>query len=355
MTNHPKLIKILSLKRISFTICLFTFTIILLYINLEKSSNFDKKLRRVKVNLSTLYIDNILDCEEKIDRGQSIFFLDTTRMKHPNKIRELTLRQACAIESAARSNLNSKIFVIFVSPYHYLREINFTPIMQSILDYPNIYVYSMNLMQFSLETHYDDLIKNGNLLKSKFIKQHTSDLLRFLLLMRYGGTYIDTDMIVMENLKRMKNNFICRDHGYLNGAIMNLDGTNKGKNFGKLFLNDMIQNFNGSLWGWNGPYVFHRVLENLCDTSDVNKMHNCNGFHILDDNICYPVAGTEWEKLFDEEFANDVIELIKTSYAVHFWNKLSQAKKLKCNSVAAYTQLARKYCPNTFQLCTEYF
>ncbi|KAL7047420.1 hypothetical protein ACKWTF_002895 [Chironomus riparius] len=333
---------------------LFVFTLILLYNNLETSEQIGKKHQRLKVSESTLFIDNILDMKKEFIPKNSIFFLDTTRMKNPSKARDLTLRQACSIESAAITNENSKVFVVLVSPYKTLEEVKYTPVMETILSYKNVHVNSMNLIQFSTDTLYDNFLANGTLFKSKFVKQHTSDYARLLILIKYGGTYVDTDMIVRKNLKDLPSNFICRDHGFLNAAILKLQNQ-IGNKIGKLFIDDLIRNFNGSQWGWNGPLMLSRVLNDLCQTSNVNKMKNCNGFHVLDDDVCYPISGQKWNKLFEEQHAIEVLQSVEQSYFVHFWNKLSQNEKIACNSGAAYAQLARKFCPKTFSLCQDYF
>ncbi|XP_070509463.1 lactosylceramide 4-alpha-galactosyltransferase-like [Chironomus tepperi] len=341
-------------KKIFILLFLFIFTLILLYINLEKSEQIAKKHERLKVSESTLFIDNILDMKKDDIPKNSIFFLDTTRMKSPNKVRDLTLRQACSIESAAVTNENVKVFIVLVSPYKTLDQVKYTPAMEAILSYKNVHVNSMNLLQFSADALYDNFVANGNLLKSRFVKQHTSDFVRMLILIKYGGTYIDTDMIVRKKLKDLPSNFICRDHGFLNAAIIRLQN-NLGKKVGKLFIDDLIRNFNGSEWGWNGPLMLTRVLTDLCQTSNVNEMINCNGFHVLNEDICYPINGLEWNQLFNEQHASKVLQSVEHSYFVHFWNKLSQHEKIACNSSAAYAQLARKFCPKTFSLCHEYF
>lgn len=354
---HQYQFKVLSfdLPRKTFILLfLFIFTLILLYTNLEKSGQTGKKHERLKVSELTLFIDNILDMKNDFIPKGSIFFLDTTRMKNPNKIRDLTLRQACSIESAALTNKNVKVFVLLVSPYKTLDEVKYTPVMEAILSYKNVHVNSMNLIQFSAAALYDRFIANGTLFKSRFIKQHTSDFVRMLILVKYEGIYIDTDVIVRKNLKDLPSNFICRDHGYLNAAIIKLQN-HLGKKVGKLFIDDLIRNFNGSEWGWNGPLMLSRVLMNLCQTSNVNKMKNCNGFHVLKEDVCYPISGQKWNKLFNEQHASEALQSVQNSHFVHFWNKLSQNEKIPCNSNSAYAQLAREYCPKTFSLCRDYF
>ncbi|KAG5674234.1 hypothetical protein PVAND_004214 [Polypedilum vanderplanki] len=342
-----------ALKRFLFSLSLFTIVIFGLLKLVDKAKV--KKLRVIQTNGTSLFLENLFGTEDDIEIDNSIFFLDTTRMKNPHKQRELTLRQICSIESAAMSNPHMRIFVIIVSPFVITKAIKFTPQMNAILNYPNVYLKAMHLVQYTIDSPLENFIANGSIFKSRFIRAHTADALRLLLLWKFGGTYLDTDMIVRKNLSSVSN-FICREHGFLNQAIININIKGKrGRNFAEMFMQDMIENFDGNEWSTNGPFMLQRVLSKLCKTSDVNEMHNCNGFHVLEDSLCYPVKGTKWELLFDEKIGNEIVELTKNSLVVHFWNKLSHMQKLKCESNAAYTQLARKFCPKTMSYCEDFF
>lgn len=317
------------IRRNFITLILFSVTLIFLYSNLKKS---EKMFHEIKKNSTTIFLENILNSEKLIDSNEGIFFVDTTRMKHPEKERKLTIRQTCAIESAALTNPRNKIFIIFVAPFE-LKEIELTKEMKILLEYPNIIPLALNLVQFSIDTPLELFFANGSIFKSIFIKSHTSDAIRLLLLWKYGGTYIDTDMIVRLEFDQLPHNYICRDHGFLNGAIINLD-TGKGRKFSETFMADMVENFNGTEWGTNGPLMLQRVLSKICGTDDVHEMNLCDDFHVLPDRWCYPVKGVDWMDLFDEKISDKIMNSVEFSVVVHFWNKLSQKEMLKCDSKA---------------------
>ena len=56
------------------------------------------------------------------------------------------------------------------------------------------------------------LVKNGKLKQSKYLVEHTSDLLRVAILSMFGGTYFDNDIILLRRLPSVKKvpNFVGR-------------------------------------------------------------------------------------------------------------------------------------------------
>lgn len=231
--------------------------------------------------------------------------------------------------------------------------------MNAIMSLPNVHFNSLDIKQFSTETPLQNFIESGRMLKSKFVVAHTSDVLRFLLLWRYGGTYLDTDMIVKKKLDSIPSNYACDDiSNGLNGAILNIASTQEGRRLAEIFLKDVDENFDGEVWGRNGPELITRVLQNLCKTKETSKMvamKSCEGFHVLEKSFCYPITGVSWAKYFDESFANEAMTKLNDSLVVHFWNNLSKKSLLSVNSNAAYVQLAKQFCPKVIAACGEYF
>lgn len=80
--------------------------------------------------------------------------------------------------------------------------------------------------------------------------------------------------------------------------------------------------------------MFERVLSKICGTENVREMNYCDGFSILPDVLCYPVKGVKWMELFTESSSENMMKKFEESFVVHFWNKLSQKEKLKCDSKA---------------------
>lgn len=250
------------------------------------------------------------------------------------------------------------VFVAFVSR-HGDDKVRSSPAVRSVLSYSNVFFNKLDLVEFSRETPLQEFIRSGKLQNAKFVVSHTSDVLRLLMLWKYGGTYLDGDMIVQKPLDSVLPNYACDETcNALNGAILNLDQSESGHGLAEIFMKDLAARFNGSDWGCNGPMLFTRVLQKLCKTNETQKMiemKTCEGFHVLPSNFCYAIPGLSWEKFFNETFADDVLKLTNESLVVHLWNNMSKKSLLRVNSTAAYVQLAKRYCPKVMASCGEFF
>lgn len=112
----------------------------------------------------------------------------------------LSSRQACSIESAALTNPKSDVILFYVNQERFdmLEE---TAIIRALNHYKNIKIDTININELSVGTPMESFVKSGLLSTSKFIVEHTSDVVRLLLLWKFSGTYIDTDMIYRNLLK----------------------------------------------------------------------------------------------------------------------------------------------------------
>ena len=96
-------------------------------------------------------------------------------------------------------NHDRKIFVIFTSQIGF-RNTSRMPIIDALLSYPNIHLNYINLTRYAENTPLEDWIKTDKLFSSKYLVSHTSDVLRFLSLYKYGGTYLDLGKILFLSL-----------------------------------------------------------------------------------------------------------------------------------------------------------
>lgn len=234
-----------------------------------------------------------------------------------------------------------------------------TPQITAILSYENVHFNSIDLEEFSTGTPLENFMMSGRLHSSIFAVSHTSDALRLLVLWRYGGTYLDTDMIVRQKLDSIPSNYACHEVAEgINGAILNLSDDEDGRQLAETFMINMIENFNGTVWGSNGPLLMTRVLQDLCKTNSTKEMiamKSCEGFHVLPKQLCYAVNGLSWPKLFNETSAEWAMKKVENSLVVHFWNNLSRKTPLSVNSTAAYIQLAKLHCPKVIASCDDSF
>ena len=336
------------------------------------TENLKMSIKRFRVSILTIVIlifvavliifpvmqvykfENILKAKVQPENGENVFLIDT---KTATTDVMLTARQACAIESAALINPHLKIFVIFTSQER-LQKLKMTLELDAVLSYPNVFINFVNLDEFSAGSPLEEFIASKKLSTSSFKIEHTSDVLRLLLLWKYGGTYLDTDMIVKKNLKSVPPNFACvQDELYVNGAILNFDNK-KGKNLSKIFMNALQDQFDGEFFATNGPVLITSVLKNLCEVENVTEMtskNDCKGFHVLENNLCYSIPYYMWESLMTDENTEEIMELIEDSIVVHFWNNLSHGKLMSVTSNAPYLQLARKFCPKTMKNVKDFF
>lgn len=84
-------------------------------------------------------------------------------------------------------NPDYNIFVLFTANVGFKNKTSL-PIIDAVLSYPNVEFNYLNLMEYANNTPLSEWIKTDILNRSSFVTSHTSDVLRYLSLWRYGGT-----------------------------------------------------------------------------------------------------------------------------------------------------------------------
>lgn len=134
-------------------------------------------------------------------------------------------------------NRNANVFVLFLSPYKHIRVKNWAQ-FQGILNYQNVHLRFFNVEDFTSGTIIEEWMNAGQLKKSWYKVAHTSDVLRYSLLTKYSGIYLDSDVIVRKPIDQIKlDNFACfqDDKEIINNAIMKITD-DEGHHIGKLML-----------------------------------------------------------------------------------------------------------------------
>jgi lactosylceramide 4-alpha-galactosyltransferase len=141
-----------------------------------------------------------VDFEMQPARGKkNIIFIETRCTIMPNEIQEsgllLTKRQACAIESAAKMNPDASVHLLYscsvnggiTASRRYVKV---------LFRYPNVKIWQLDIPQFLAGTVLQEWDFKGHLEESKWPVEHSSDVLRYVSLFKYGGTYLDLDVII---------------------------------------------------------------------------------------------------------------------------------------------------------------
>ena len=268
-------------------------------------------------------------------------------------------------------NPDHEVFVLFTSQVGF-RNTTVLPIIDSLLSYPNVHINYLNLTQYAEHTPLDKWMKTGELFRSMYVNSHTSDILRYLSLWKYSGTYLDLDIVMLKPLNTLKPNFAgAESDNFVAAGIINLEGAT-GHEIADMCVKDLLENFNGNDWvrnffklltaeyfieillqGNNGPGVITRVLQQLCGSKNVSKMiamKQCKTFKVLPIETCYSIRWPEHIKFFKEEFLNETMSRLNDSLIAHVWNKHSARSLLTNEANVAYIHLAKKYCPKVIKV-----
>lgn len=279
----------------------------------EKIKCYDLKVENVIQNLET----------SEVAINRSIFFVETSCH---NEEFNINPRQACAIESAAKMNPNFEVYLLIPSPVTSLEGMK--DYFKKLASYPNFKIRYINMTTFFTKTPLEHWYLSGNLKYSYWPQSHASDVLRYTLLWKFGGIYMDLDVVIMRSLEQVTNFAGAESLSAVAAGIMSFSHNHK---ISSLTINDLLNNFRGYDWGWNGPGVITRSLQKYCGDCKVKHMleKGCEDFIVFPPSAFYPIPWEEWAKYFtlDEEIYTKVMDQIKDSYAIHVWNKHSVKTK----------------------------
>lgn len=133
-------------------------------------------------------------------------------------------RQACAVESAARWHRDRNVYILFASQCGVYKN-GTTPLLFQMLNrYPNIHFRTMNLWRFSYGTPLYEWMKTNQIFQSKYIVEHIADIFRFCTLYKFGGLYLDLDIIVLGNLDVLGEDYVGDDwYEVANNAVIHVN------------------------------------------------------------------------------------------------------------------------------------
>lgn len=188
-------------------------------------------------------------------------------------------------------------------------------------------------------------LKKGNVNPGMVsLGQNLSNLVRLSLLYKFGGVYLDTDVIVLKSLSKLKNtigaqtiDFKTRNWTRLNNAVLIFD-----KNHPLLlkFIQEFALTFDGNKWGHNGPYLVSRVVSRVSGRPGYN-------FTVLPPSAFYPVNWSRIRSFFQNPksekqsmLLRNKLELIhEQSFAVHLWNRQSKRLQVEERSIVHHLML----------------
>ncbi|XP_076248960.1 lactosylceramide 4-alpha-galactosyltransferase-like [Calliopsis andreniformis] len=296
------------------------------------------------------------DPESETDKpiaDRNIFFHETSCFDEGGLV--LNSRQACAVESAAKMNPNMKVYLLIVSPSEISNQSR--EIFNQLQSYSNIRIRHIYAESYVKKTPLEWWYKSGVLKRSEWPRSHMSDILRYLTLWKYGGIYLDLDVVVTASLERLKNFAGAEDWDDVAAGVMGFDVSPLGRRVIHACIRDLKKNFRGDIWGNNGPGVITRTLQKVCSTKKTRDMTTtrCQGFKVFPPSAFYPVHYKKWKMYFETTDKNVTMKMVEKAMAIHVWNKLSKSKEVRVDSDVPYAVIARKHCPKVFNNCGKVF
>lgn len=172
------------------------------------------------------------------------------------------------------------------------------------------------------------------------LSQNLSNLIRLAVLYKFGGVYVDADVIVLRSFVSLRNAIGAQsadgrtgNWSRLNNAVMVFDREHP---LLYKFMEEFTSTFNGNKWGHNGPYLVSRVVarEPPAASPETN-------FSVLPPAAFYPVDWNRITSLFHgpmngehRRWAAAKLDAIRReSFAIHLWNRQSKGLKVEEGSV----------------------
>lgn len=167
--------------------------------------------------------------------------------------------------------------------------------------------------------------------KTEYYATHYSELVRLAALYKYGGIYLDSDIVVLKSLSSLSNSVGMedQDHGRpLNGAVM---AFRRHSPFISECMKEFYMTYDDTRLRWNGAELLTRVATKFLRTErntvrdlELKLLHSSIFFPISSQNITryFTAPATEDEKTQQDAMLKKILD---ESLTFHFWNSVTSA------------------------------
>ncbi|XP_044146930.1 alpha-1,4-N-acetylglucosaminyltransferase-like [Bufo gargarizans] len=280
--------------------------------------------------------------EDLLNQGDGIIFLETTDTMKPKPL------VLCSIESAARVYHNRPI-VFFMKGLEKVEsdvdEKNTKRHFPTLSSLDNIYIFPLIFNDIFYSTPFLPWYNKTNPKQEKYWIHTIADSCRLALIWKYGGIYMDTDIISIQPIPQQ--NFLAAEHLELssNGVF----GFSSQHNFTWMCMEDFVQNYNGKIWGFQGPHLFTRVLKKWCSLQTFKGIEDisCGNISYLNPQRFYPIPYISWRKYYE---VWQKLPTFNYSYALHLWNYMNneEQRTMVPGSNMLVEHLYKQHCPSTY-------
>ncbi|KAI5332300.1 PREDICTED: lactosylceramide [Prunus dulcis] len=176
--------------------------------------------------------------------------------------------------------------------------------------------------------------------KTKYYATHYSELVRLAALYKYGGIYLDSDIIVLKPLSSLRNSVGKEDQlaaSSLNGAVMAFE---RNSPFIMECLKDFYMTYDDTRLRWNGADLLSRVARRFLGVR--NKSVRQLQLKVQPSFIFFPITSQNISRYFTapttetEKAEQDALfrKILNESLTFHFWNSLTSSLIPELESLA---------------------
>ncbi|XP_078523944.1 alpha-1,4-N-acetylglucosaminyltransferase-like [Lissotriton helveticus] len=268
-----------------------------------------------------------------------IFFVETSERLEPSAL------EMCSIESAARTYYNKPVFFLMKGLSQINRWNASYKALTLLSTFKNIKILPLRFDDVFRHTPMLDWYQKINPDTEPYWIHQLSDACRQVLLWKFGGIYMDTDVISLRPIQ--EEDFLAAESEELcSSAVL---GFRRFHTFLWDCMEDFVRNYDGKLWGQQGPMLYTRMSERLCPIPSIDVVRDikCPQFVYLHQIRFYPIGYQSWKKFFELWDGNDT--LFHHSYALHFWNHMNnEHMHVTAGSNTVAEHLFQQHCPLTY-------
>ncbi|KAJ4975719.1 hypothetical protein NE237_000825 [Protea cynaroides] len=184
--------------------------------------------------------------------------------------------------------------------------------------------------------------------KTKFYSTHYSELVRLAALYKYGGLYLDSDILVLKPLSSLNNSVGLEGEvgeSSLNGAVM---AFRKHSPFIMECLREFYSTYDDTQLRWNGANLLSRVGKKFL--REGNNFDEQLELKLQPSFLLFPISPQNITRYFvtptdeNEKAQLDILftRILDESLTFHFWNSITSALVPEPESLVA--RLLNRYC-----------
>ncbi|XP_069068738.1 alpha-1,4-N-acetylglucosaminyltransferase-like, partial [Pleurodeles waltl] len=174
---------------------------------------------------------------------------------------------------------------------------------------------------------------------------HVSDACREALLWKYGGIYMDTDVISIKPIQ-LEDFLVAESSTLCSSAVL---GFRQNHPFLWDCMEDYVKNYDGNIWAKQGPQLFTRMAAKLCKMPDFATIGDgmCQNISYLQPKRFYPIPYPDWRRYYAKWENED--NMFAMSYGLHFWNYMNRDHmEVTAGSSTVAEYIFKNYCPLTY-------